>query len=221
MRLIIKTTPNKELIPFNYQPKLTSVLHKWLGKDNVEHGAVSMYCFSWLNNLRITNKGFNANNTTNWFINFYDDEKLKTIIKAIQTEPYIFSGMEASEIVIQENPVFDLGKARFNVANPVFLKIKSAEGKTDFVYYNDANASGILTTRFESKLTKAGLDAKNVKVYFDTEYNNAKIKGFEHNGTFNKGSICPIIIEGSAEQIAFAWNVGVGNSTGIGFGALI
>ena len=27
-------------------------------------------------------------------------------------------------------------------------------------------------------------------------------------------------LKGSPEQIAFAWDVGVGNSTGIGFGAL-
>ena len=40
------------------------------------------------------------------------------------------------------------------------------------------------------------------------------------NGIKNKASICPVIVKGTSEQIAFAWNVGVGNSTGIGFGAL-
>jgi CRISPR/Cas system endoribonuclease Cas6 (RAMP superfamily) len=29
-----------------------------------------------------------------------------------------------------------------------------------------------------------------------------------------------VIIKGTPEQLAFAWNVGLGNSTGIGFGAL-
>jgi CRISPR/Cas system endoribonuclease Cas6 (RAMP superfamily) len=29
-----------------------------------------------------------------------------------------------------------------------------------------------------------------------------------------------VIVEGSAEAVGFAWNVGIGNGTGIGFGAL-
>jgi len=221
MRLIIKTTPNKELIPFNYQSKLTGILHKWLGKHNVEHGKLSLYSFSWLNNLKVVSKGFNTTPNTHWCINFYDDEKLKTIIKAIQTDPYIFSGMEAEEVVIQENPKFEYETERFNVANPVFIKFKNPDGNAKFLYYNDPNASDVLTANFKTKLATAGLDTENVKVYFDTDYKNAKTKGFEHNGIFNKGSICPVIIEGNAEQMAFAWNVGVGNSTGIGFGALV
>jgi CRISPR/Cas system endoribonuclease Cas6 (RAMP superfamily) len=31
---------------------------------------------------------------------------------------------------------------------------------------------------------------------------------------------CPIIIKGKPETKLFAWNVGLGNSTGIGFGAI-
>jgi hypothetical protein len=31
---------------------------------------------------------------------------------------------------------------------------------------------------------------------------------------------CPVIIKGRPETKSFAWNVGIGNSTGIGLGAI-
>ena len=39
-------------------------------------------------------------------------------------------------------------------------------------------------------------------------------------GIENRASICPLIIIAKPETIAFTWNVGIGNSTGIGFGAI-
>jgi CRISPR-associated endoribonuclease Cas6 len=36
-----------------------------------------------------------------------------------------------------------------------------------------------------------------------------------------KGTLCPVIVEGDPRAVQFAWEVGVGNSTGIGFGAII
>ena len=56
---------------------------------------------------------------------------------------------------------------------------------------------------------------------FDENYSNPKIKGTFYKKHKKKGSICPVIIEVSPESIAFAWNVGIGNNTGMGFGALI
>ena len=40
------------------------------------------------------------------------------------------------------------------------------------------------------------------------------VKGIQH-----KGSICPVIIEGTPEALQFAWLVGVGELTGSGKGS--
>lgn len=42
----------------------------------------------------------------------------------------------------------------------------------------------------------------------------------DYRGVKNKASWCPIRIIGNAETKLFAWNAGIGNSTGIGFGAI-
>jgi CRISPR-associated endoribonuclease Cas6 len=41
-----------------------------------------------------------------------------------------------------------------------------------------------------------------------------------YKGIANKANWCPVIIKGRPETKLFAWNVGLGNSTGIGFGAI-
>ena len=90
-------------------------------------------------------------------------------------------------------------------------------------YYTISTPKVNVLKQIAAKLNnkKAGLNNENVSVAFDTNYPNAKVKSINYKGVDNKGSICPIIVKGTSEQIAFAWNVGVGNSTGIGFGSLV
>ena len=67
---------------------------------------------------------------------------------------------------------------------------------------------------------KAGIDDPTLKVYFDESYEKAKTKMVQFQNRKYKTSMCPVIIEGKSESLAFAWNVGVGSNTGMGFGAL-
>ena len=47
MRIRIKTTEMKKILPFDYQGKLIGVIHKWLGNNEL-HDKISLYSFSWL-----------------------------------------------------------------------------------------------------------------------------------------------------------------------------
>lgn len=51
MRIQLKISPNKEVVPFGYQHLLTGAIHKWLG-ENQEHGSSSFYSFSKKNTLK-------------------------------------------------------------------------------------------------------------------------------------------------------------------------
>jgi len=66
----------------------------------------------------------------------------------------------------------------------------------------------------------AGLADDQFDIRFDTSYPRAKPRKINYKGIENKASWCPVIIKGSPETKLFAWNVGLGNSTGIGFGAI-
>jgi len=218
MRIHLLLSKNSKRVPFNYQSFLTGALHKWLGKDNKEHGELSLYSFSWLNKAQIQKDGFDFPNGTSWFISSYDDSFIKKLIESIQVDPSICFGLTVKEIIIQENPVFKNNEI-FKTASPVFIKRNTPDG-IKFYYHNDPQSSAWMTETLKHKLEKAGLEKNNVEVSFDQSYTKATVKVSDYNGIKNKANICPVIIKGTPEQLAFAWNVGIGNSTGIGFGAL-
>lgn len=221
MRLHIHLSRNKEIVPFNYQERQVSKLHYWLGNNEV-HDKLSLYSFSWLKNGKQEDKkGLNFNNGSQYFISCFDSNLIKQIIKGIQSDNDFGWGMKIVSLSLEKEPVFDEYHS-FSVASPVFIKRpRLDEKKSKFYFYNDADSNLFLTQTLVKKLKQAGLPSNNIDVRFDESFPNPHIKGCIYKGVKNKGSICRIIIKGTPEQLAFAWNVGVGNSTGIGFGSLI
>ena len=217
MRLYIKLTKNKEIIPFNYQPYLTGAIHKWIGEKNLVHDGLSLYSFSWLQNVDTNKNGIIIKKGSYFFISAYDEVLLKSIIQGIIRDPQVYFGMSVYDIQITEEPKFS-EKEKFLVASPVFIK-RRFDNKIKHIIYDDPDSSKYMMETLQKKLAKAGLEKEGVKVEFDT-LSFPRVKLIRYKEVDNRVNICPIIIEGSPEQIAFAWNVGIGNSTGIGFGAL-
>ncbi|MCG8699426.1 MAG: CRISPR-associated endoribonuclease Cas6 [Bacteroidales bacterium] len=218
MRLYLKLTPNKSPVPFNYQEKLTGALHKWLGTNSL-HDTMSLYSFSWLHGGHKTGSFLTFPNGAEWFISAWSNETIKDMIKGIQSDNEIAHGIFVREIMIRENPDFT-AMEHFKLASPVF--IKRSVGKSNKYYtYNDQEAGELLTETLKNKMNIAGISGSDFEICFDKEYCNPKTKVITYKGIKNKANICPIRIKGNAETKAFAWCVGVGSSTGIGFGALV
>jgi len=217
MRLYLILTPNKELVPFNYQEKLVGAFHKWIGRNRI-HDDISLYSLSWLDGGKGYKKGLSFKSGACWFISSPDVAMIKRLIKNIQKDPVVAFGMVVKEVVLKETPNFP-NRVRFNVSTPVFIKRTIGEREIHYTF-NDENVNQLLTETLKSKLKKAGLAIDNIHVSFDVTYPKAKTKLITYKGIKNKANFCPVILEGSPEAIAFAWNVGIGNSTGIGFGAL-
>jgi len=57
-------------------------------------------------------------------------------------------------------------------------------------------------------------------VRFDLSYHRAGTKLVTYKNIKNRANWCPVIINGKAETKSFAWEVGLGNSTGVGFGGV-
>lgn len=217
MRIHITIRSENKFVPFNYQPAITGAIHKWIGKNEV-HDKTSMYSFSWLKGGRKYGDGLIFENETSFEFSAHDIGLIKGIVKGIQSDPAINYGLEVSEIIIQRTPKFS-NKEIFFVASPVLVKRTDQEREIHFTY-DQSEADKLLTETMKTKLKRAGLDDGNIQLAFDRSYYGAKTKLVYYKNIGNKTSICPVLIEGTPEQIAFAWNVGVGNSTGVGFGAL-
>lgn len=219
MRIILKLSKNKSPIPFDYLPKLTGVIHKWLGIENEFHGTTSNYSFSWLKGTEKQGNSLTIPYQGEWRISAHETEIIKKIISGIKENDSLFCGIKVKEIIIQETPQFSKVQY-FNLGSPILLKLKQ-ENKQKFIYFKDEESAQTLTLNLINKMKKEEIPTENVKVYFDSNFNNAKTKAIDYKGITNIGSMCPVFIEGTQEQIEFAWNVGLGNSTGIGFGFLM
>ena len=219
MRINLSLTPTRQLIPFDYQQRLVGAFHKWLG-DNEQHDGLSLYSLSWLSQGRVNEQrtGLRFGQGASWFISSYNTELLLKVVRGIQTDPDIAFGMSVHSLTIQELPDFG-SEQRFAVASPVFIK-RTINGNVEHILYDHPHANEFLTETLQRKLREASLPDDGVRVTFDESYSKAQTKLLTFNGIQNRASLCPVIISGTPQQIAFAWCVGVGNSTGIGFGAL-
>lgn len=221
MRIHLKIISDGSVIPFNHQKKLTGTIHKWLGNDNTEHGIISLYSFSTLTNGKKShmNKGLVFENGSSMFISAHSHDLIKSIIGNIQSDPSMFCGLKVQEIIIQENPEL-AEKEYFLAASPIFIKRKIENNKVKHYKYNEEETSVFLRETLQNKMTKVGLADETLDICFDQNYPNAKSTIVHYDGIKNKANVCPIIIKGKPETKVFAWNVGVGNSTGIGLGAI-
>jgi CRISPR-associated endoribonuclease Cas6 len=220
MRIHLKTTPNTEIVSFDYQQKLIGVLHKWLRQNDL-HSKISLYSYSWLiNGKAFGSKGLRFLQGASWFISFYDDTYLKTIINTILESPEMFSGMRVIDITIQENP--DLtDQELFKLGSPILIKRYDAEGKEKHYTFEDSESSILLKETLVHKMQVAGLEPDNMfDIYFDQSYEKKRTKKVNIHNIGNKANVCPIIIKGKPETKLFAWLVGLGSCTGSGFGSI-
>lgn len=217
MRLHIKIKTGNQIVPFNHQHLLTGVVHKWLGW-NQEHGDLSLYSFSRLEGARTAKNGLSFENESSFFFSAWDENLVKLLIGGIQEDPVMFNGLKVTEVIMQPTP--DLTKKElFHPASPIFIK-RQTKNNIKHIIYDDPHANQYLKETLENKMHKAGLADETLDVRFDLSYYRAGTKLVTYKNIKNRANWCPVIIKGKPETKAFAWEVGLGNSTGVGFGAV-
>ena len=219
MRIHLKTSPNTTPVPFDYQQKLVGTIHKWIGNNSI-HDKISLYSFSWLSGGRKADNALQFSQGATMFISFYDESIIKAIIRTILENPEMFSGMFVTDITIGTEPLFS-ERDLYCCASPIFIKRKLDDGSIKQYNFNHEQANQYLKDTILSKMKEAGLEEdETLDISFDLSYSKKKLKLVRYHGIGNKASLCPVVIKGKPETKQFIWNVGVGNCTGIGFGAI-
>jgi CRISPR-associated endoribonuclease Cas6 len=219
MRLHLKLTPNTEPIDFNYQHKLTGVLHKWLGQNEL-HDKISLYSFSWLRGYVATsNDGLFFPKGAHWFISFWEKEYGKDLIQGIVSEPDLFKGLKVDKVQVKDEPDFD-NVDHFRVASPVLVRKVRDDKTREHLSYNKEEADPLLKRTLNTRIKAAGLDVGDFDIGFDRSYQGARTKLVHYKNNKLVSSLCPIKVKGSPELKRFLWTVGAGELTGSGFGAI-
>lgn len=221
MKLFLQISPSKTLVPFDHLPVLVGTFHKWAGADNIFHDKISLYSFSWLKGGKANQDktGLRFPNGAHWIIGIYDDSLTKKVLQGILKDPTINYGMTVRDVVLQEAPYFGTSKV-FNVASPVLAKRKREDGSTHHCLYYEPEADEVLTRVLHAKLKAAGMKDETATVRFHRQYVQPRTHKINYRNVESRASTCPVLITGKPETLAFAWEVGVGHSTGSGFGAL-
>ena len=213
----------RQAVPFDYLPALKSAFHRWAGHNDALHDGLSLYSYGWLRGGRAGRGGIRFAEGAHWFISAPDDALVRTLVSGAFRAPALDLGLTVREINMQAAPAFAAGEQAFRVASPVFIKHEPDKSRpADHLLPGHELADELLTATLRHKLRQAGLDETGAAVRFDPAFvATAKSKLFKYKQVQCRGSICPVLVSGSAEQIQFSWEVGVGHSTGIGCGALV
>ena len=219
MRIQLKLSPNIQPVPFNHLHQLTQRLHHWLGPENSLHDGLSLYSFGWLRGGTAKRGALSFPNGATWQISFFSEEAARKLLMGIINEPELFYGMRVYEV--QELPTPAFGEEyRFLADGPIIARQVRPDGTREYLLHDSPAADVALTATFRHKLEKAGLSADGVSVAFDRNFLTPRPKLVDIKGIKHKGSICPVVVQGSPEAVQFAWLVGAGELTGSGFGAL-
>lgn len=220
-------------IDLQYQRLLLGAIHGRIGFNEWHDAERSLYSFSNIHGT-FYDKGNNTLKTiegkSHFYLSAFDKELLKRFIDGVNQNNTIFHVQGVSVVDIQRIDYVE-GRDVFEVASPVFCKKKRGFQETDIhLTYQDLEATEFLTRSLWTKMSMVGIPHSELEyVSFQSNYSKAKIrlieikrvvKGDKTHVLRNKASLCPIVIEGSEQVKEFAWEVGVGNGTGVGFGCL-
>ncbi len=217
MRIYLELKSQGLEIPFDHQPLMVGTIYKWLGRS-ILHDRVSLYSFSRLEGGKMLNNNLIFNNSCSFFISAYEDSIIKKLVAGILKDTDMFYGLKVSNIYLMEDP--NLTKRElFFPASPIFIK-RRVEDKIEHFLFDHPLAGEYLKQTLLTKMKNAGINDETLELNFFNKNRKGQRKLVRYNGINNIASLCPVVIHGKPETKLFAWNVGLGNSTGIGFGAI-
>lgn len=182
---------------------------------------MSLYSLGWLQGVTSKTDGLWFEKEALWDIGIHDDMIAERLIRGLLLKPFDFYGMKIKKVERIDTPAFDEGSHRFLAGSPIMLRQVEDDGSRKHITFKDRESDSILTRVIRKKGDEAGLDSvKSLNLTFDRNFKKPKTKLVDIKGIKNRASVCPVIAEGEPEALAFLWNVGAGEMTGVGFGSL-
>lgn len=215
MRIKLNFTKNTDNVPNNLEV-LTSYIHNCLGRNNQYHNNTSNYCISNMQGGTVINGGREISYLNGGYIlvTSKDVKFIDAFIMGAEKNKEYGYGMSFINFDII-NDTFYNGKNYFLATETgILLKDKN----DTFVTIKDANFAEFLKDRLIKKLSlrHPNLNLSNVKV----SVNGYKSKNVYLHKIKNISSTCNIVVECDKKVAEAIYNMGIGISTGSGFGTL-
>lgn len=204
-------------LPFNEstQNAVNSCIHRMFGKDNKCHNSFSNYAVSSLFGGVIVDGKMTYPNGAHFYFSSHDDElNEKVMYKAI--DGIDMHDMKLISINFEDfKPHSDYDIVR--TISPILLKDKDR-----IITYKDSDFIDVLTKKSKLKLKYDGFTDKEINslVIEPFHFENARLKFPKVHNIVNKSSQVMLIIKGDKAMRKALYEMGLGNSTGSGFGSI-
>lgn len=223
-RIKVNFTPNKERVPVDHYEYVTGYIHKVLGEGNPYHGGPSDYSFS-----PILWGERNDDGKTLSFKNPYiiissiDEVFMEKMITELPNHDHLGFGMKRLGM-FPINEEFMTGWNHFFLLSPFILNEYIGHNKTRFVTLKDDGREVLakkLREQMKRKLSKVDptLNLGNFDVHIPDHpaHNSVPVK---YNRIINFANKCKVSVRCSEKVAKIIYHLGIGQSTGIGFGSV-
>lgn len=215
MRIKISLSKSTSIVPFMYQNLMLGTIHKWFGANNKFHDKTSLYNYSWLKGFKPKDYGLIADKEPHFYFSAWEDSLIDNFVFGIAKDKTLFYGLEVTKIENIDYTIEDV----YEPISPIFCKIRREDNSVQHLSYNNSKTQEIMTNLIRNKMKLAKLDCDFESIRF-AEDNNAKMKLVTIHNIKTRANLCPVIIRGDNTAHNFILDVGVGHSTGSGFGCI-
>jgi len=221
MRIRINFSPSKTPLPMHNQSLVNSYIHKCLGHNNPYHNAKNDYCISSLrggkmnndNTLDFPNGGFLTVTSNNGVF-------LNTLLIGLINNKEFIHGMEFSGVTHINEKFYD-GWNHFATLSPFLVKEYCDKKRYTYLTLKDKDFSSKLKSYLIKKITAISpdLDLTDFDVNIPDNPTH-KVKTILVKNVANKANQCQINIHCNKKVAQLLYTIGIGQSTGCGFGTI-
>jgi CRISPR-associated endoribonuclease Cas6 len=221
MRIKLLLSASDKPLPINNQDIVNSFIHRALGKNNMYHNTKNDYSVSQLMGGNII-KGTNTISFENGgfiIISSLDEGFFNSILISIYTTPFYGDISVVGMEFIDEQ--FYNGWNHFATLSPFIIKRYNSKKEYKFLVLDDPNFEDEVKNYLINKLTKINpsLDLSDFEVKISNNQNN-KVKKILVKNVINFANKCQLSINCNKKVAELLYNIGIGQSTGSGFGTI-
>jgi len=221
MRIKLLLSPSSDTLPINNQHIVNSFIHRALGNDNKYHNKKSDYSVSslqggkWIKgtqDISFENGGYITISSLDK--KFFDD----ILIGAYTTPFYNDINVVSMDFIDEE---FYNGWNHFATLSPFLIKQYNSKKEYKFLTLDNTNFESEVKEYLINKLSKINpkLDLSDFDVKIPNNPKH-KVKKVLVKNTTNKANQCQISIHTNKRVAKLLYNIGIGQSTGSGFGVV-
>ena len=222
MRIKINFSKNTRPVAIANQSQVNGYIHKCLGADNKYHDAVNNYAVSSLMGGRLNDDRQTLSFDKGGYITVSsnDPEFINTLLMGVLSNQEFTCGMKFAG-VDPVNETFINGWNHFATLSPFLIKEYTSKDEYKFLTLNDPNFGQKVKSYLVNKLTKINpeLNLKNFDVNIPNNTSH-KVKKIMVKNVVNHANQCHISINCDKKVAELLYNIGIGQSTGSGFGTI-